>query len=76
MSDTNIKFKNRYIPSEMDRNIKEPGDNNIKSCNFNDVLRLEFAGALPRVTSSKSIGRTNTMHLMAVIEYYISSIKG
>ena len=43
---------------------------------FNDILRLEFIGALPRVTSSNSILKTNTMHLMKAIEYKRSSTKG
>ena len=67
MSDTTISLKTDYIISQPDRNITEIGDDDLKLCNFNDVLRLEFTGAVPRVTSSKSIGMKNTMHLKLVV---------
>ena len=60
----------------MGRNITEPGDKTLKSCNFNDILRLESVRDIPRVTISNSRGMINTVHLTAVIKYYISSSKG
>ena len=76
VSENTISLENHYIPSELRRSFTDPCENHIKTLYFNDVLRLKFFGVLPSVTSSKSRVSTNTMHLMTVIEYEISSEKG
>ena len=60
----------------MRKNITEPGDNNLKPCNFNAILIIESVRYIPTVTTSKSIGGTNPVHLIVLIKYANSARKG
>ena len=59
----------------MGRNITETGDKTLKPCSFNDILIIESARALQRVTMSNNIVINNPVQLTAVIEDYSSDIK-
>ena len=59
----------------MVRDITEPGENTLKSCSLNDIPKLEYIRAIPRLNRSNIILINKPVQIIAVIKYDIITRK-